>query len=102
MYIAFVIDVFSRQLVGWRAYITMWTILLLDALEQRLHGRLLDGDLVVHSDRRPRQFSTRCAGHLAAGAPPSIASVGAAQYDALAKTVIGHFKAEVLHRDGPW
>lgn len=80
----------------------MCIILLLDALEPRLHGRLLDGDLVVHSDRRPRQFTTRCAGHLAAGAPPQIASVGAAQYDALAETVIGHFKAEVLHRDGPW
>ena len=51
VYVAFVIDVFSRRIVGWRAHTTMRTDLVLDALEQALHDRLLDGDLVVHSDR---------------------------------------------------
>ncbi len=103
VYVAFVIDVFSRRIVGWRAHTTMRTDLVLDALEQALHDRLLDGDLVVHSDRVSPYVSMRYTGRLAAaGAAPSVGSVGDAYDNALAETVIGLFKTEVIHRDGPW
>lgn len=103
VYVAFVIDVFSRRIVGWRAHTTMRTDLVLDALEQALHDRLLDGDLVVHSDRGSQYVSMRYTGRLAAaGAAPSVGSVGDAYDNALAETVIGLFKTEVIHRDGPW
>ena len=103
VYVAFVIDVFSRRIVGWRAQTTMRTDLVLDALEQALHDRLLDGDLVVHSDRGSQYVSMRYTGRLAvAGAAPSVGSVGDAYDNALAETVIGLFKTEVIHRDGPW
>ena len=81
MYVAFVIDVFSRRIIGLRAHTTMRTHLVLDALEQALHDRLLDGDLVVHSDRGSHHVSMRYTGRLAAaGAAPSVGSVGDA-YD---------------------
>ena len=103
MYVAFVIDVFSRRIVGWRARTTMGTDLVLDALEQALHDRLLDGHLVVHSDRGSQYVSMRYTGRLAvAGAAPSVGRVGDAYDNALAETVIGLFKTEVIHRDGPW
>jgi putative transposase len=103
VYVAFVIDVFSRRIVGWRAHTTMRTDLVLDALDQALHDRLLDGNLVVHSDRGAQYVSMRYTGRLAAaGAAPSVGSVGDAYDNALAETVIGLFKTEVIHRDGPW
>ena len=103
VYVAFVIDVFSRRIVGWRAHTTMRTDLVLDALEQALHDRLLDGDLVVHSDRGSQYVSMRYTARLAvAGAAPSVGSVGDAYDNALAETVIGLFKTEVIHRHGPW
>ena len=58
VYVAFVIDVFSRRIVGWRAYTTMRTSLVLDALEQALHDRETDGQLVHHSDRGSQPGST--------------------------------------------
>ena len=113
--VAFVIDGYSRRLVGWRAHPTMRTTmrttmrptmrteLVLDALAQALHDRMLDGRLVVHSDRGTQYVSMRYTDRLAAaGAAPSVGSVGDAYENALAETVIGLCKTEVLHRDGPW
>ena len=102
VYVAFVIDVFSRRIVGWHAQSTMRTDLVLDALEQALHDRLLDRHLVVHADRGPQYVSMRYQDRLAAGAAPSVGSVGDAYDNALAETVIGLFNTEVIYRDGPW
>ncbi len=103
VYVAFVIDVFSRRIVGWRAHTAMRTDLVLDALEQALHDRELDGRLVVHSDQGSQYLAMRYTTRLAeAGAAPSVGSVGDAYDNALAETVIGLFKTEVIHRRGPW
>jgi transposase InsO family protein len=103
VYVAFVIDVFSRRIVGWRAHTTMQTALVLDALEQALYDRELDGRLVVHSDRGSQYVAMRYTERLAeAGAAPSVGSVGDAYDNALAESVIGLFKTEVIRRRGPW
>jgi len=103
VYVAFVIDAFSRRIVGWRAHTTMRTDLVLDALEQALHDRETDGRLVVHSDRGSQYVSMRYTERLAAaGVAPSVGSVGDAYDNALAESVIGLFKTEVIHRRGPW
>lgn len=103
VYVAFVIDVFSRRIVGWRAHTTMRTELVLDALEQALHDRELDGRLVVHSDRGSQYVAMRYTERLAdAGAAPSVGSVGDAYDNALAETIIGLFKTAVIRRRGPW
>ena len=103
VYVAFVIDAFSRRIVGWRAHTTMRTDLVLDALEQALCDRETDGQLVHHSDRGSQYVSMRYTERLAiAGVAPSVGSVGDAYDNALAESVIGLFKAEVIHRRGPW
>jgi transposase InsO family protein len=106
VYVAFVIDVFSRRIVGWRAHTTMQTELVLDALEQALYDRVLadaPGALVVHSDRGSQYVSMRYTERLAeAGAAPSVGSVGDAYDNALAESVIGLYKTEVIRRRGPW
>ncbi|GJG89817.1 transposase [Gemmatimonadetes bacterium T265] len=103
VYVAFVLDAFSRRIVGWRARTTMRTELVLDALEQALHDRETDGRLVHHSDRGSQYVSMRYSDRLAiAGVAPSVGSVGDAYDNALAESVIGLFKAEVIHRRGPW
>jgi putative transposase len=106
VYVAFVIDVFSRRIVGWRAHTTMKTELVLDALEQALYDRVLEGApgaLVVHSDRGSQYVSMRDTERLAeAGAAPSVGSVGDAYDNALAESVIGLYKTEVIRRRGPW
>jgi transposase InsO family protein len=106
VYVAFVIDVFSRRIVGWRAHTTMQTALVLDALEQALYDRVLEGApgaLVVHSDRGSQYVSMRYTERLAeAGAAPSVGSVGDAYDNALAESVIGLYKTEVIRRRGPW
>jgi transposase InsO family protein len=103
VYVAFVIDVFSRRIVGWRAHTRMQTDLVLDALEQALHDRELDGRLVVHSDRGSQYIAMRYTERLVEmGAAPSLGSVGDAYDNALAESVIGLFKTEVIHRRGPW
>ena len=77
MFVSFVIDVFSRRIVGWRAHTARRTDLVFGALELALHYRLLDGELVVHSDRGALYMSMRYSVRLAAaGAPPSVGSVG--------------------------
>lgn len=103
VYVAFVVDVFSRRIVGWRAHTTMRTELVLDALDQALYDRELDGRLVVHSDRGSQYVAMRYTARLAeAGAAPSVGSVGDAYDNALAESVIGLYKAELIHRRGPW
>jgi transposase InsO family protein len=103
VYVAFVVDVFSRRIVGWRAHTSMRTELVLDALDQALHDRELDGQLVVHSDRGSQYLAMRYTERLAeAGAAPSVGSVGDAYDNALAESVIALFKTEVVRRRGPW
>ena len=103
MYVAFVIDVFSRMIVGWRASSSMRTDLALDALEQALHERDTDGRLVHHSDRGSQYLSIRYTERLAeAGLEASVGSKGDAYDNALAESVIGLFKTEVIHHAGPW
>jgi len=103
VYVAFVIDVFSRCIVGWRVARSMQTDLVLDALEQALWSRSDTAGLVHHSDRGSQYLSIRYTERLAeAGAVPSVGSVGDSYDNALAETIIGLFKTEVIHRRGPW
>lgn len=103
VYVAFVIDVFSRNIVGWRAHTSLHTDLPLDALEQALHARPTTQGLVHHSDRGSQYVSVRYTERLAeAGVQGSVGSVGDSYDNAMAETVIGLFKAEVIRRQGPW
>jgi putative transposase len=103
VYVAFVVDVFSRRIVGWRASTSLRSDLALDALEQALYDRETDGGLVHHSDRGVQYLSIRYTERLAeAGIEPSVGSRGDSYDNALAETVIGLYKTEVIHRDGPW
>jgi transposase InsO family protein len=106
VYVAFVIDVCSRRIVGWRAHTTRPTELVRDALEQALDDRVLEGAsgaLVVHADRGSQYVSLRYTERLAeAGAAPSVGNVGDAYDNALAELVIGLYKTEVIRRRGPW
>jgi transposase InsO family protein len=102
-YVAFVIDVFSRAIVGWRASNSLRTDLALDALEQALHARPDIDELVHHSDRGVQYLSIRYTERLAdAGIEPSVGSVGDSYDNALAESVIGLYKTEVIRRRGPW
>lgn len=102
-YVAFVIDVFSRTIVGWRVSRSLRSDLALDALEQALHQRPRDGDLVHHSDRGVQYLSIRYTERLAdAGIHASVGSVGDSYDNALAETINGTYKAELIHRKGPW
>ena len=103
VYVAFVIDVFSRTIVGWRAGSSLRTDLALDALEQALYARPDTGRLVHHSDRGVQYVSIRYTERLAeAGLEPSVGSVGDSYDNALAESVIGLYKTEVIRRRGPW
>jgi putative transposase len=103
VYVAFIIDVFSRAIVGWRASRSMRTDLVLDALEQALWARPLTGDLVHHSDRGSQYVSIRYTERLAeVGIERSVGTVGDAYDNAMAETIIGLFKTEVIDRRGPW
>jgi transposase InsO family protein len=103
VYVAFVIDVFSRNIVGWRASGSLRTDLALDALEQALHARPETDNLIHHSDRGVQYLSIRYTERLAeAGIEPSVGSVGDSYDNALAETVIGLYKTEVIRRRGPW
>ena len=87
---AFVIDVFARRIVGWRAHTTMRTDLVLDAPEQALHDRNLPGRLAVYSDRGSRYVAMRYTNCLAeVSAAPSVGSAGDAYANALAESIIG-------------
>jgi transposase InsO family protein len=105
VYTAFVIDVFSRRIVGWRQSSSMHTEFVLDALEQALCARRPSDEdgLIHHSDRGSQYLSIRYSERLAeAGIEPSVGSKGDSYDNALAETINGLFKAEVIHRSGPW
>jgi transposase InsO family protein len=105
VYVAFVIDVYARRIVGWRASRTAHASFVLDALEQALHERrsVRRGGLVHHSDRGSQYVSIRYTERLAeAGVEPSVGSVGDSYDNALAETINGLHKAEAIHRRGPW
>ncbi len=106
VYVAFVIDAYAGRIVGWRASRTAHADFVLDALEQALHDRrpTRRGGLVHHSDRGDAQYvSIKHTDRLAdAGIEPSVGSVGDFYDNALAETINGLYKAEVIHRRGPW
>jgi len=103
VYIAFVIDVFSRYIVGWRVSSSLKSDLALDALEQALHARADVDGVVHHSDRGTQYTSIRYTERLAAaGVVRSVGSVGDSYDNALAETINGLYKTEVIRRRGPW
>jgi transposase InsO family protein len=103
VYVAFVIDVFSRRLVGWRVSPSLRSDLALDALEQALHARSDTGELIHHSDRGSQYLSIRYTERLAeAGIESSVGSVSDSYDNALAETINGLFKTEVIRRLGTW
>ena len=105
VYVAFVIDAYARRIVGWRVSRTAHASFVLDALEQALYERqpVHRGGLVHHSDRGSQYVSIRYTERLAAaGVEPSVGSVGDSYDNALAETINGLYKAEVIHRQGPW
>ncbi|RTD84972.1 IS3 family transposase [Variovorax atrisoli] len=105
LYVAFVIDVFARRIVGWRVSSSMRTDFVLDALEQALYDRQpeRDGSLICHSDRGSQYVSIRYTERLGeAGIEPSVGSKGDSYDNALAETINGLYKAELIHRRAPW
>jgi len=103
VYVAFVIDVFARRIVGWRVDRSMKTELVLDALEQALWARKNRFELIHHSDRGSQYLSIRYTERLAeAGIIASVGTTGDSYDNALAETIIGLYKAEVIHHRGPW
>ena len=105
VYVAFVIDTYARRIVGWRVSRTPTAGFVLDALEQALHERrpVRKSGLVHHSDRGSQYVSIKYTERLAeAGIEPSVGSVGDSYDNALAETINGLYKAEVIHRSGPW
>lgn len=105
VYVAFVVDVFSRRIVGWRASNSLCSDLALDALEQALYDRPASehARLIHHSDRGVQYLSIRYTDRLAeAGIERSVGSRGDSYDNALAESVIGLYKTEVIHRRGPW
>lgn len=105
VYVAFVIDAFARRIVGWRVSTSLRSDLALDALEQALYDRTRDVEhnLIHHSDRGVQYLAIRYTERLSeAGIEPSVGSVGDSYDNALAETIIGLYKTEVIHRRGPW
>lgn len=103
VYVAFVIDAFARRIVGWRVSRSAHAGFVLDALEQALHERRPAQTLIHHSDRGSKYVSIAYTERLAdAGIEPSVGSVGDSYDNALAETINGLYKAEVIHRRGPW
>ena len=105
VYVAFVIDVFARRIVGWRVSRSMRTDFVLDALEQALYARQpeREASLIHHSDRGSQYVSIRYTERLAeAGIEPSVGSKGDSYDNALAETINGLYKAELIHRRAPW
>ena len=105
VYVAFVIDAFARRIVGWRVSRTAHAGFVLDALEQALQARrpVHGAGLVHHSDRGSQYVSIKYTERLAeAGIEPSVGRVGDSYDNALAETINGLYKAELIHRRGPW
>lgn len=102
-YVAFVIDAYSRQVVGWQVGKSLHTQLVLDALDQALHARDYSQKLVHHSDKGSQYLSICYSQHLAeAGIAASVGSRGDSYDNALAETIIGLYKTEVVFHQGPW
>jgi putative transposase len=103
VYVAFVVDVFARRIIGWRASRSMKVDFVLDALEQAVWARSGADGVIHHSDAGSQYLSIRYTERLAeAGAVPSVGSVGDSYDNALAETIIGLYKTEVIHHRGPW
>lgn len=105
VYVAFVIDVFARRIVGWKVSTSMTTQFVLDALEQAIWQRKPAGNkaLIHHSDRGSQYLSIRYTERLAlADIDASVGTVGDSYDNALAETINGLYKAEVIHHLGPW
>lgn len=105
VYVAFVIDVFARKIVGWRVSTSMTTSFVLDALNQAICQRCPSerDNLIHHSDRGSQYLSIKYTERLAdAGIDPSVGSVGDSYDNALAESTIGLFKTEVINFLGPW
>ena len=103
VYVAFVIDVYSRYIVGWRVTTSMQTHLILDALEQALWHRGKPKGLIHHSDRGSQYLSIKYTQRLKeAGIQSSVGSVGDSYDNALAETINGLFKTEVIRKQAPW
>jgi putative transposase len=103
VYVAFVTDVFARRIVGWRVSRSLHTDLVLDALEQAIWARGKADGLIHHSDRGSQYLSIRYTDRLAdAGIDASVGSVGDSYDNALAETINGLYKTEVIRHKGPW
>jgi putative transposase len=103
VYVAFIIDVFARRIVGWRVSGSLKTDFVLDALEQALYDRCPDQPLVHHSERGTQYLAMRYTDRLEdARIAPSVGSRGDSYDNALAESIIGLFKTEVIRRLGPW
>jgi putative transposase len=107
VYIAFVVDAYARRIIGWRTATTMTTTIVLDALEQAIWTRTRTGatlaSVVAHSDRGSQYTSIRYADRLAeAGIAPSVGSVGDSYDNALAETINGLYKTELIKPNRPW
>jgi putative transposase len=103
VYVAFVIDVFARRVIGWRVARSMQTDLVLDALEQALWSRSKIDGVIHHSDRGSQYLSIRYSERMIdAGVQPSVGTTGDSYDNALAETIIGLYKTEVIHHRGPW
>lgn len=103
VYVAFIIDVYARLIVGWRVANLLKTELVLDALEQALYSRTGTDGLVHHSDRGTQYLSIRYTQRLAeAGIESSVGSRGDSYDNALAETIIGLYKTELIRHRGPW
>lgn len=104
LYVAFVTDAFARRIVGWQTSTTMTTKFVLDALEQALHARRPEpGTLTHHGDRGSQYLSLRYSLRLEdAGVAASVGSAGDALDNALAETINGLYKTELIKKDGPW
>jgi transposase InsO family protein len=103
-YVAFIVDVYSRFIVGWRVSRHMRTDFVLDALEQAVHARRpAPHRLIHHSDRGSQYLSIRYSERLGeVGIEPSVGSTGDSYDNALAETINGLYKAELVHKSGPW
>lgn len=103
VFVAFVIDVYSRMIVGWRVSTSVKTELVLDALEQAIHARSNTDGLIHHSDRGSQYLSIRYSQRLAeCGIRASVGTTGDSYDNALAETINGLYKTEVIRRRGPW
>jgi len=107
-YVAFVVDAYARRILGWRVASTMATSMVLDAIEQAIWMRQQEGvldlkDVVYHTDRGSQYTSIRFSERLAeAGIQPSVGAVGSSYDNALAETINGLYKTELIKPRKPW